>query len=171
MKLNGIAIMVPAVALAVGACAPEPAPPPDPIVRVDTVIQEVPPPLPEGSPATVCLATGQEVQIYISPGGDTLVGPTRVELDDLRGVAFAGDYAGDEPWFNTDEDIEFADHVYSQFGSDTEMDCDDLQIVGAYNGVNLFAESTADAPYEVIYVPVEPGIFQPYEMGVAAVRG
>lgn len=92
-------------------------------------------------------------------------------MDDLRGVAFAGDYAGDEPWFNTDEDIEFADHVYSQFGSETEMDCDDLQIVGAYNGVNLFAESTADTPYEVIYVPVEPGIFQPYEMGVAAVRG
>lgn len=173
MRLTRVVLILAASGVAVAACGSEPPPEPEPVVRVDTVVvtDTVAPEPPEGRPADLCLATGQNIQIYISPRGDTLVGPNRVALRDLRGVAFAGDYAGDEPWFNQDEDIEFMDQRYGKFGGEQARDCTDVQIVGEHMGVNLFADDDADSPYETIYVPVSPGAFQPYETGVAEVRG
>lgn len=173
MMLKRVVPVLALATLALTACASEPPPPPEPVVQVETVTvtREVPPPLPEGRPATVCLATGQEVQIHISPGGDTLVGPDRVALRDLRGIAFAGNYADDEPWFSRGDAIAFNERRYDKFGTESSMSCDDLEIVGAYNGVNLFAEPMAQAPYETVYVPARPGVFQAYQAGVGRVRG
>ena len=70
----------------VGQVVVLPAPPPDTVV--------VRPPLPTGTPTTICLATGESVDVLITKGGATLVGPSRVPLEELRpAVDFAGTYA------------------------------------------------------------------------------
>lgn len=89
-------------ALMLTACSqpePPPPPPPDTVVVMDTITitREVPPPLPEGDAATICLSTGQNIDIRVSAAGDTLIGPRRVRLRDLGpAVGFVGTYAGDE---------------------------------------------------------------------------
>lgn len=173
MMLERVVPILASAAVVLAACASEPPSPPEPMEPAETMTmtRDVPPPLPEGRPATVCLATGQEVQIHLSPGGDTLVGPDRVALRELRGLAFAGDYAADEPWFNRGDAIAFDDRRYEKFGTERSMGCDALEIIGAYNGVNLFAEAIAQPPYATIYSPARPGVFQAYRAGVSRVRG
>jgi len=158
------------------ACTPEPPPPPEPIVQVDTVVVtrevEVPPPLPEGRPATICLASGQAVDIRISPQGDTLVGPNRVALSELRPVmGFTGTYAEGKAWFVADEVVTLDDREYQKFGTPMSKACSELKIVGEHMGVNLFADVSATAPFDLVYVPVTPGVFQPYQAQVGRVRG
>ncbi len=137
-----------------------PAPPPDTVV----VEREVEPELPTGEPANICLATGENVEILITPQGDTLVGPQRVRTQDLGpGVAFQGNYAEGLDWFDTDEAIDFDEHEYVKFGGEVSLDCNDIMQVGEYRGVPLFAEVGAERPYETIYVPVRPGVWQAYE--------
>ncbi len=172
--------LVPAVALvgAMGAaaCASEPPPPPEPVVQVDTVVVtrevEVPPPLPEGEPRTVCLASGQAVQIMISPQGDTLVGPQRTAVNELRPVLdFEGNYAEGKAWFVEDEAITFENRRFQKFGTPTSKRCPELKIVGEHMGVNLFADVSATSPFDMVYVPAAPGVFQPYQAQVGRVRG
>ena len=137
-----------------------PAPPPDTVI----VEREVEPPLPTGEPASICLATGESVEILITPQGDTLVGPQRVSVQDLGpGVAFEGAYADGRDWFVQDEAIDFEDHEYVKFGGEVSLDCPDIQQVGEWQGVPLFAEVGAEEPYETLYVPVRPGVWQAYE--------
>ncbi len=144
-----------------------PAPPPDTII----VTQEVERPIPQGSPTEICLATGENVTIYITPQGDTLVGPNRVSVSSLGpGVAFAGEYAEDRPWFIADEPIEFDEREYVQSGGEVGLDCANIMRVGEYDGVPLFADVGAQSPYETLYAPVRPGVWQAYQTDLAAVR-
>ena len=137
-----------------------------------TVTREVPPPLPQGNPTTVCLANGQSVDIRISAQGDTLVGPQRAKLSDLRAVLdFKGNYAAGTSWFVGDGAIRMGKRQYHKFGTPMTKRCGDLKIVGANNGVNLFADASASSPFDLLYVPVSPGIFQPYQAQVGRVRG
>jgi hypothetical protein len=166
---------LPLLTLALAACGGgTPPPSPEPVVQVDTIMitREVEPPLPEGRPATVCLASGENVDILISAAGDTLIGPRRVALSDLGpGVSFVGDYAADESWFVADDAVTFDRRAFRKFGQPSTRDCRDLKIVGDHTGVNLFAESDASAPFGTLLVPVRPGVFQPYQAQVGAVRG
>jgi hypothetical protein len=169
-------LALPLAAFALAACwggAPEP-PPPEPLVRVDTVVvtREVAPPLGEGRTATICLANGQAVDIRVDPAGDTLVGPRRVRLADLGpAIGFVGNYAGDEAWFLNDQALTFDRRTFRKFGQPEAGDCFAMKIVGDFNGVNLFAETITSAPFRVLYVPVRPGVFQPYQSQVGRVRG
>ncbi len=145
-----------------------PAPPPDTVV----VREEVEPPLPEGTPSQICLATGENVTIYITPQGDTLVGPRRVSVQQLGpGVAFAGEYATGRDWFVNDEPIPFEDRSYAKSGGEVGLDCDNIMRVGEHMGVPLFANTGAERPFETLYVPVRPGVWQAYQTDLAAVRG
>ncbi len=151
--------------------------PPD-TVRIelppDTVVveREVAPELPTGEAVEICLATGEAVTVFVTAEGDTLVGPDRVSVRDLRpGVVFAGTYAEGRAWFEADEPISFEDREYEKSGSEVRLDCPDLVRIGEYRGVPLFARRGAERPYETIYVPVRPGVFQPYERGLRRVTG
>lgn len=144
-----------------------PAPPPDTIV----VTREVAPPMPQGTPTEICIATGENVTIYLTPQGDTLVGPNRVSVSSLGpGVAFAGEYADGRGWFEADDPIEFDEREYVQSGGEIGLDCGNIMRVGDYDGVPLFADVGASSPYETLYVPVRPGVWQAYQTDLAAVR-
>lgn len=175
--MNRATFLIPLATLILSACGggppPEP-PPPDTVIRLDTITitREVEPPLPEGRAATLCLANGQSVQIRVSPAGDTLVGPRRVTLTQLGpGIGFVGEYASRADWFVSDDPITFDGRRYSRFGQPASMECSGLKIIGDFNGVNLFAETDAAEPFAEIFVPVEPGLFQPYRAQVGRVRG
>jgi hypothetical protein len=153
-----------------------PPPPPDTVV----VTREVEPTLPEGTPAQVCLATGESVTVYMTPQGDTLVGPRRVNVRDLGpGVAFAGEYAEGRDWFVQDRAVVHRDVVdgrehdleYVRVGGDLTLNCADIRRVGEFEGVPLFVDSASQSPYERIYVPVRPGVWQAYQTDLARVRG
>lgn len=174
--MTRLILALPAATLIGVACAAPPPESPDPetvFVR-DTVVvtREVAPPLPEGRPASLCLANGQSVDIRIAPAGDTLVGSRRVRLADLGpGVGFIGDYAADEAWFVNDQPLTFERRQFRKFGQPEARECRAMKIVGDNDGVNLFAEASASSPFRTIYVPVRPGIFQAYQSGVGQVRG
>lgn len=165
-----------AVGLLAAGCTSEPPPQPEPIIQVDTVVVtrevEVPPPLPEGRPTTVCLASGQTVEIRVSAQGDTLVGPQRARLSDLRPIlGFSGSYAAAAAWFVNDEPISMDRRQFQKFGTPMAKQCSDLKVVGENMGVNLFADVSAASPFDLLYVPVAPGVFQPYQAQVGRVRG
>ncbi len=138
-----------------------PAPPPDTVV----VTRQVAPPLPTGQAATICLATGENVSVLVTAQGDTLVGPSRTSIAQLRqsGVVFAGDYASGRTWFENNQDITFERRQYQKSGGTVRLNCPDLMRVGEYQGVPLFVNRGAERPYTTLYVPVTPGVWQPYE--------
>jgi len=145
-----------------------PAPPPDTVI----VTREVAPPLPTGTPANICLATGENVQVLVTAQNDTLVGPTRVSIRTLRpGVVFAGTYAEGRDWFTADQPVTFEQRQYLKSGGEVRLDCPDIMRVGEFMGVPLFALRTAQRPFQTLYVPVRPGVWQAYETGLPATRG
>ncbi len=145
-----------------------PAPPPDTVY----VTREVAPPLPEGTPASICLATGESVQVHISAQGDTLVGPTRVPIRSLRpGVDFAGQYAAGKAWFTGDEAITFENRRYDKSGEEVRLECGQIMRVGEHMGVPLYVMRNAERPFEMLYVPVRPGVWQGYQAGLRRTRG
>lgn len=137
-----------------------PAPPPDTVV----LERAVEPPAPTGTPATLCLSTGENVQVWLTAAGDTLVGPGRVSLDAVGPtVVLAGGYAEGRDWFEEGEAIEFAGRNYRRRGAAVRADCDDIERAGRYDGVPLFADRAAEAPFDFVYVPVRPGLWARYE--------
>jgi hypothetical protein len=146
-----------------------PAPPPDTVIVTREV--EVAPPMPQGTPTQICLATGENVTVYLTPQGDTLVGPNRVSVSALGpGVALAGEYAAGRSWFEGDEPIQFDEREYVQSGGEVGLDCASIMQVGQFDGVPLFADVGATSPYQTLYVPVRPGVWQAYQTDLAAVR-
>ncbi len=145
-----------------------PAPPPDTV----TVTREVGRPLPEGNPASICLATGQDVNILLTAQGDTLVGPDRTSIRTLRpGVVFAGTYAEGRAWFTNDEAVSFENAGYNKSGSPVSLQCPNIMRVGEHMGVPLFVMRNAERPFETLYVPVRPGVWQAYQTGLQRTRG
>jgi hypothetical protein len=145
-----------------------PAPPPDTV----EIVREVERPLPDGTPANVCLATGENVQIRLTAQGDTLVGPDRTSIRELRpGVVFAGAYADGRDWFENDESINFEDAQYDKSGDPVSLECPSIMRVGEHMGVPLFTMRNAERPFETLYVPVAPGVWQAYQTGLQRTRG
>ncbi|MSR35751.1 MAG: hypothetical protein EXR95_03760 [Gemmatimonadetes bacterium] len=145
-----------------------PAPAPDTI----TITREVAAPLPTGQATSICLATGETIQVLVTAQGDTLVGPARTSIRLLRqaGVVFAGEYAQGRTWFDQDQPITFEERPYQKSGGEIRLNCPDLVRVGEYQGVPLFAMRNATQPYTQLYVPVRPGVWQMYE-NLRATRG
>ena len=139
-----------------------PAAPPDTVVV--TRIENPPPPA--GTPVTLCLSTGDGVEVLLTSAGDTLVGPSRTPLSDLRpAVVLAGVYAENRAWFDDDDDVTFEQRPYGKFGAAVELDCGDIRQVGEHLGVPLFVMDSGGAPPEILYVPVRAGVWQPYSLG------
>lgn len=139
-----------------------PAPPPDTVI----VERAIEPSRPAGMPATLCLATGEGVQVFLTEAGDTLVGPDRVSLRELGpAVALAGSYAEGHDWFDRGEAINFSGRSYRQRAAPGPADCGDIVRVGWQDGVPLFAERSAELPYDLLYIPVRPGWWVRYENG------
>lgn len=139
-----------------------PAPPPDTVI----VVRAVEPSRPAGTPATLCLATGERAQVFLTEAGDTLVGPSRVSLRELGpAVVLAGSYAEGRDWFVRGEAVNFSGRSYRQQGAPGPADCGDIVRVGWQGGVPLFAERSAELPYDLLYVPVRPGIWVRYANG------
>jgi len=139
-----------------------PAPPPDTVV-VTRVVER---PLPDGTPAVVCLSTGENARVLVSAQGDTLVGPDRVPIRTLRpGVAFAGAYAEGAEWFAGGAPVAFEGAGYEKSGVGTRIDCGGVVHVGETSGVPLFAPAGAERPFQALWVPVRPGIWMEYRRG------
>jgi len=138
-----------------------PAPPPD-TVLVTRVVER---PLPMGTPASVCLATGENVRVWVNARGDTLVGPGRTAIDALRpGFAFAGTYAGTARWYRSAAPIAFQNRSYLKTDDEVRPDCTRIVPVGENAGVPLFVTHGASAPFETLYVPVRPGFWRLYRL-------
>lgn len=135
-----------------------PAPPPDTVVVERTT--EVPIEL--SMAGTLCLATGENGTVMATPEGAEVIA-----VEALGGV-----YAGDAEWFNNDGEIEHGEYPYEKVGEQISPNCTTITRVGEWMGVPLFAESAAagEDPIPMIYVPVTPGRWQPYELP-ARVRG
>lgn len=137
-----------------------PAPPPDTVI-VERVIEA---PGPAGTPTTLCLATGESVRVWVTAAGDTLVGPGRVSLEALGpGVVLAGTYAEGRNWFEDGEAIGLAGRSYRRSGAPGPADCGGIERVGRHDGVPVFADRGADMPFDLLYVPVRPGLWARYE--------
>jgi hypothetical protein len=135
-----------------------PAPPPDTVV--------IAPPPPEGTPAHVCLATGENAPVLVTAEGDTLLGPQRTSIRMLRPtVAFAGTYAGNLAWYRDGESVTFQGQRYRKTDEEDALDCGDILRVGLAGGVPAFAPISAESPYAVLWIPVRPGVWRMYLAG------
>ena len=140
-------------------------PPPPP----DTVLLTVgsPPTEPEGDAVIVCLSTGRNASVLVTPQGDTLVGPSATPINSLRPIVdFVGSYAGGSFWFVNGERIVFEGAAYGRSDDSFPIDCDQILRVGVYEGVPVFADRSAERPLVVLFVPVRPGLWQRYERGL-----
>jgi hypothetical protein len=82
---------------------------------------------------TLCLATGEAVEIFRTEEGDTLVGPSRVSIDDLRpALAFAGTYAEGTAWLDVGESISFDERSFDPEGATLGLRCEAIRRVGEY---------------------------------------
>ena len=135
-----------------------PAPPPDTVlVRVEE------PEVPEGTVATLCLATGEGVGIRVTAAGDTLVGPPWITIRELPpGLVFAGSYAEGNEWFGSGDPLHFDGGQYVRTGDPSPLDCGEIVRVGEHEGVPLFANGSAETPFSTLHVPLKPGFWQAY---------
>ena len=138
-----------------------PAAPPDTVL----ITRDGNPPPPVGTAATLCLATGDGIAVLVTAAGDTLVGPSRTPLSELRpAVDLAGAYAANRAWFEAGDPITVEQRSYSRFGVSVRLDCGDIRRVGEHEGVPLFVSGTDDTSPRTLYVPVRPGVWQPYSI-------
>ena len=136
-----------------------PAPPPDTVV----VVRQAEPEVPQGTSETLCLATGEGVDIRVTAVGDTLVGPPWLPVRELpRGLVFAGSYAAGHEWFESGGPIRFGGGEYVRTGDPSPLNCSDIVQVGEHERVPLFANRGAEAPFAVLHVPVTPGSWLSY---------
>lgn len=140
-----------------------PAPAPDTVVvRVGEAA-----PRPEGREASICLSTGQNVPILITAANDTIVGDAGISMEQARPVLdFAGSYAGDDFWYQDGAVIIFEGGDFAPSEDTFPIDCDQILRVGRYNGVPVFAVLTAARPFDMVFIPVSPGIWRRYERGL-----
>ena len=112
----------------------------------------------------LCLASGAAIEVLLMSTGDTLIGPDRVPLRDLRpGLVFAGTYARGLPFYEADEPVRLGERPYGKVGGLVSISCGEVIRVGEYGGVPLFAKSGSDRPPARLYVPVLPGSWHAYD--------
>ncbi len=104
--------------------------------------------------------------IYVPATGDTMVvvNGSRTPFA-MAYPATASVYAGNATWFINNDAVTLNSRQYVKFGVPRVISSGELTRVADYNGVSVFAETGATAPYDVVYVPIRPGCeFQPYQM-------
>jgi hypothetical protein len=136
-----------------------PAPPPDTVlVTVGAPVQP-----PSGDDQTLCLSTGEAIEVRVTAVGDTLLAPAYRSLRELgTGVALAGAYAAGTFWYEAGQAIDFEGRAFEKSADTFPLDCSQVLRVGAYQGVPVFSVVSAERPLEVIFVPVRPGLWHRY---------
>ena len=82
-----------------------------------------------------------------------------------QGCASSSAFAGAKSWFINNEPIKFKGRSYVKYGLPRVLAPTDVVAVGDVPGSIAFAEPSAKAPIEVIYLPVREGCeFQPYQI-------
>lgn len=132
-----------------------------------------PPPAPAPAPAppadravSVCVVQGTGLSTV-----EAMYNPTRRDTT-VSGQAFATRYPATAPtyaagatWFVNTDALNFNNTDYVKFGVTRVIQPTQLMRAGEFQGTNVFVESGATAPYNVVYVPVRPGCeFQPYQV-------
>ena len=74
-------------------------------------------------------------------------------------------------WFETDQPMTYDEREYLKSGGPVRLDCADIMRIGEHMGVPLYVMRSAEEPYETIYVPASPGVWQPYETDLRRTRG
>jgi hypothetical protein len=144
-----------------------PAPPPDTVVLGAGVDPMLGPR--RGRAIHLCLATGQSVEVELTTAGDTLVGPEWVSVKSLRpGMVFAGTYAGERSWFAAQEPMTFEGVEYRMDGPRVELECGSMERVGEFRAVPVFVVRGEARPFQRVYLPMKPGVWQEYR---AILRG
>lgn len=139
-----------------------PAPPPDTVIVAREAAPEAAA-APAGTRQTLCLATGFGVEVSVTAAGDTLLGPSWVSVADLRpGLVFAGSYAEGREWSVTDDPVRFENRGYARTDGEVRLNCAEIVQVGEYGGVAVFADRSAERPFEIVHVPLRPGIWRTY---------
>jgi hypothetical protein len=169
----GVSFLLGGVTPALALISPAPLPTPTP-----PMLPPVAPAPPVEQAIRVCVVQGTmlaEVDAIYLPGqGDTLVaiaGERRPFASVYSSAAPA--YASSENWYIRSVPMTFAGRKYVKFGLPRVLDAAQLTRVGDFSGVGVFAETGAEAPQEVLYVPLRPGCeFQPYQQqATIQVRG
>lgn len=149
----------PAVVVAPPVVTPAPTPAPAPA------------PAPEERTVTVCVvengALANVTATYLPASEDTLVSVNGVRRPFAEAYpATAPHYAAGATWFINSGDVRLEDREYVRFGVPRLITgTTQLQRVGEFEGVPMFAETGASAPYSVLYVPTRPGCeFQPFQL-------
>ena len=89
-----------------------------------------------------------------------------VALEELRpALDFAGTYAESRPWFEAEESIPFDGREFDPSAGPVRLSCDAIRQVSEHMGVPLFVMENLREPWEIVYVPVRPGVWQAYEAG------
>jgi len=112
----------------------------------------------------------------VQNGALTMVTGTMGAAGDTTGLPMVEANAQSATWFINNEPVTFNNHRYVKYGLPRVLNVGDVNNVGTYQGVAVFAEPSAPAgaPAQVIYVPVGSRCeFQPYQLEVkaGAVRG
>ena len=127
----------------------------------------IPPPPPTTAPVTVCVVQNGALT--------SVTGTFDPTTNDTTGLPTAEANAQSATWFINNEPITFNGHRYVKYGLPRVLNVGDVNNIGTYQGVPVFAEPSANAQNaEVIYVPVGSRCeFQPYqiERKAGAVRG
>jgi hypothetical protein len=143
------------------------APPANPV----PVPTPAPAPAPEERPLTVCVVEGERLTsvaaTYLPETEDTvvMVQGQRRPFSEMYPIA-APDYAAGTTWYVNGDEVRLQDRDYVRFGVPRLITgTTQLQRVGDFEGVGVFAETGAETPYPVLYVPLRPGCeFQPYQL-------
>lgn len=154
--------LMPAMA-APAAMAPPPPPPPVPMEEMRQI--------------TVCVVEGTQlrnVQATFNPA----TGDTMVMMDGQQrpfGQAFPATtgYAAGEAFYINNEPITFQGRRYVRFGLPRVIGAQEVNRIGEYRGIQVFAETGATGAPQVIYLPVRTGCeFAVYQQETAIrVRG
>ena len=70
--------------------------------------------------------------------------------------------AENEPWYSSGEPVIYAGSVYYPAGPRVYFNGNEMVRSGFHMGIPLYTRTTIE-PYSVVYLPVGPGVMQPYE--------
>jgi hypothetical protein len=78
-------------------------------------------------------------------------------------VSWAGAYAGTAFWYQDGAALVFEGGSFTPSEDTFPIDCRQILRVGVHEGVPLFAVIDASRPFQVLFVPVRPGLWHRYE--------
>jgi hypothetical protein len=78
-------------------------------------------------------------------------------------------YAAEAPWYLESEPITFEGHRYTKYGRPRALADSLLTRVGRLGMIGVYA-GKRDAYAEIIYIPLAPGEYQPYQVGHGGLR-